>query len=365
MQKISSPPKWLLISVFVITLLGLWWRIDIYRQHEWSTDELCQYKHTVGPLKPFWLTADYGESHSFPGDYLLTYPFIQIFKENKWGVAIPHFLSTLLGFYVLGLLCQRYLKHPLSWLMTFAMFALHRQLIYHALQLRPYSMLAALGLSTFYILESLMNPLLSPSRMQCILYWIALILTIIYHPYGLLIICCWGLFFLLRDYRQTGFIPFIQRRWRFWLSLSFVGLLLWLYYNKGNPSSPFYNHRYLELDVFQFIPNPLVDPINFLKAVMTNLIGFKLFYLLLIGIALRLWWPKQDRLIVAGFLMTIFILPILLLMIADAVTGYWFLQRQYVWVMAIFPLFTGWCWDPIFIFFLNKIKWNMPTGAYR
>jgi hypothetical protein len=34
-------------------------------------------------------------------------------------------------------------------------------------------------------------------------------------------------------------------------------------------------------------------------------------------------------------------------LISDAHFEYWFIQRQYIWVMAIFPFFVGKCWDDL------------------
>ena len=56
-----------------------------------------------GPLRPFWQKIQYigGDHTAFPGDYLLAYPFVQVFKDNKWGTAIPHIIATIFGFYFL------------------------------------------------------------------------------------------------------------------------------------------------------------------------------------------------------------------------------------------------------------------------
>lgn len=46
----------------------------------------------------------------FPCDYVLIYPFYKIFGKNKWGLALPHIFITLVGFYLLYILCRKYFK---------------------------------------------------------------------------------------------------------------------------------------------------------------------------------------------------------------------------------------------------------------
>src|SRR3989338_3669672 len=68
----------------------------------------------------------------FPGDYILIYPFYRLFGENKWGLAIPHIIITAIGFYLLYILCRKYLKTVLGYTITFAIFAYNYTLIRHA-----------------------------------------------------------------------------------------------------------------------------------------------------------------------------------------------------------------------------------------
>jgi hypothetical protein len=338
-------PIWLKFTLAGIVLSGLWWRVDVYAHRDWSVDESNTFRIGQGEFKPFWKLENYCEAHSFPGDYVLTYPFIQFFHKDKWGLVIPQFLSTLLGFYLLWLLCRRYFKHPLAWIITFLIFALHRELIFHSMEMRPYSILETMGLGTFYILDSLINPALSVSRLKCALWWMVLILTIVFHPYGMFMIACCGLFLLLRDWRKSGFMALIRRRWIFWACLFLVGVPLWLYYLQGDPLSSPHAMKAHQFEVFQYIPNPLVNPLGFFKSAAGGLVGSKLAYVLSLGALIRLVWPRKNRMESWGFTAIIIVLPVLLPLISDAAYGYWFLQRQYIWVMAIFPFFVGKCWD--------------------
>jgi len=44
------------------------------------------------------------------GDLYLTYPFYQLFHTNRFGLAIPHLIITLIGFALFYLLSKKYLK---------------------------------------------------------------------------------------------------------------------------------------------------------------------------------------------------------------------------------------------------------------
>lgn len=354
MTLFSDQPKWLWPAVLLICLWGLWARVDYYQRRDWWIDEVNQYNNTVGPLKPFWTRANYHELYSFPGDYLLTYPFVNAFQTNKWGVAVPHFIITVSGFYFLALLCRRYLKHPASWLLTFLVFAGSAELILHALELRPYSVLAVMGLAVFYYLENLLDPGVTVRRQDYLFYFLFFIFCIGYHPYGLAIIAFCGFYFLLKYYRATGFWPKVKQILPLWLLICAVGVPLWLYYS-ASPHAIRADNPDRRM-VFEFIANPLTDPVGFLKGVIGNLTGSKLFYVLLAGTLVRLFYPQEGRREILAIFLCLYAVPILVILYSDALYGYWFLQRQFVWLTALFPLFLGLCWDGIFGALTKKSK---------
>jgi len=48
------------------------------------------------------------------------------------------------------------------------------------------------------------------------------------------------------------------------------------------------------------------------------------------------------------------VIPMTVLCLIDLGRRYWFLQRQFVWVMPLFALFLGWCWDSCFVWTKGK-----------
>ena len=101
------------------------------------------------------------------------------------------------------------------------------------------------------------------------------------------------------------------------------------------------------IQTFEYIPNPLSEPIAFCRAIFGNLMGFKKIYVLMAGMLLTFLLPHQARLKQAGFLLIMIGIPLQLLLLADLQKSYWFIQRQFVWVMAFYAFFLGWCWDSV------------------
>jgi len=80
-------------------------------QHELWSDELHQLGMMEGSFLDLIKLLPVKEYCSYlSGDYYLIYPFFKIFSYNKWGLAIPHIIATIIGFYILYLICKKYFK---------------------------------------------------------------------------------------------------------------------------------------------------------------------------------------------------------------------------------------------------------------
>jgi len=113
-------------------------------------------------------------------------------------------------------------------------------------------------------------------------------------------------------------------------------------------------------NVFLFIPNPLENISGFLKGVFGNLMGYKKLYFLLAGMIIAPFVPYKNRIQQALFVMTTVFIPIGLILIMDIKSDYWFLQRQFCWVIPFFAFFIGWVWDSLFDFTLSVYKRKKP-----
>ncbi len=91
-----------IVIALVFSIWGMILRFKAFANRDLWVDEMIQIKMTLEPLKPLWLRENSAlDVTSFPGDYLLTYPFVKLFGTTSKLIAIPHAIVTLLGFYIL------------------------------------------------------------------------------------------------------------------------------------------------------------------------------------------------------------------------------------------------------------------------
>ena len=121
----------ILIALF-FTILGFYLRLKQLINRELWTDELWQLAQTKGAFKPIWHRISVTDFTSFPGVYLLNYPFVNLFGTNKWVVNIPNYIITLLSFYFLYLICQKYLKTFWGFFVAFLFLCFNGNLIFHS-----------------------------------------------------------------------------------------------------------------------------------------------------------------------------------------------------------------------------------------
>jgi hypothetical protein len=88
-----------LLAIFM-SLVGIYFRIQRRASMKFGGDEFYS---SLVLANPFWEFLKQLPHHDFcgylNGDYYLVYPFFKIFGANKWGLAIPHLISVIIGFY--------------------------------------------------------------------------------------------------------------------------------------------------------------------------------------------------------------------------------------------------------------------------
>ncbi len=337
-----------------ISCYGLFLRMKALNGRELWNAESYQFDCIKGHFKPFWLHQNYGDLTTFPGEYLLNYPVVHFFGRDKWALAFPHLLATILGFYLLFLLCRKYMRSWVGFAVAFLMFALNGELVSHALEFRPYAVLPVLALGSLYIAHWLTEDFQIMSLTAKWLTAISIFFMINYHAYGILIFTLPLMFVLvvkLIDLRGNGFsLP-----WRFLVLVLAVSLLVWLWYSSYNnygftknslPISP--------VNSYEFIASPLVHPVSFLKAVVGNLVGDRRLYVLLAGCFFIFVLPRLQQFKQLAFLLILVVLPILMILYFDIRSRYWFLQRQFIWVTPFFILWIAWFWDMGYVFLRRK-----------
>ncbi len=329
---------------------GLYLRSQVYAQRGLNTDELNQLNYTsTDHILPFWNKYTAAELTAFPGDYLLTLPFIKIFGTSKWAIAVPHIIVTIIGFYLLYLICTRYLKTTLAWIITFSIVALNSTLQYHSFELRPYGVLPTLYLAVFYCSEIIVCHYQETTRLKKFLIGLFFVLVVVYHAYGIMMIALCLFYFILSNSRDKPFIDTLRVIAPFAIGFSLVAIPLFFWY--ATRISDAYNYEGFvarKLNTFDYIPNPLTTLNNFFRSVFNYLMGYKKIKFLINGILLCFLIPHPDRFRQIGFFLILIILPLELILSADVHTGYWFIQRQFIWIVPLYALFIGWCWDSIF-----------------
>lgn len=338
------------LIALLLCLYGLYLRFKLYTQRELNTDELNQLNYTTSDhILPFWNKYTAAELTAFPGDYLLTLPFIKVLGTSKWAIAVPHIIVTVIGFYFLYLICARYLKTALAWVITFSILALNSTLQYHSFELRPYAVLPTLYLAVFYFSETIVCNYQQTSRSKKFLIGLFFVLVVVYHAYGIMMIALCLFYFILSESKDRPFISSLRLIAPFAIGFSLIALPLFLWY--ATRISDAYDYEAFvarNLNTFDYIPNPLTALNNFFRSVFNYLMGYKKIKFLINGIILCLLIPHPERFKQIGFFLVLIILPLECILSADVHTGYWFVQRQFIWIVPLYAFFIGWCWDSIF-----------------
>lgn len=338
-------------AVISICLLALYLRSVKLFYHELWVDEIYQVDQMRGTFLSMIKRLPVNEFCSYlSGDYYLTYPFFKIFSYNKWGLSIPHIISTLLGFFLLYLLCKRYCKSIWGYVITFGVICFNDTMIEHATEIRTYAVLPTLALACLYFWLKLIDSNYCLSRGKRIAIGVFFILTIWFHVYGVIIFSFTGLYALVTRLKNKAIFAILRNTSFFVFIIFCITLPLWFIsvFGRHLDSTKF------NFDTFQFIPNPLQNSIGFLKGVFGNLLGSKKLYFLLLGVIFPFVIPYNDRFRQILLLVVLVFVPIGVILFANILTHYWFIQRLFIWVIPFFALFIGWSWDSAIIYLKNK-----------
>jgi len=367
-EKVLSSSYLRLTSVILFCLLAIYLRLNHLAGRELWNDENFQYHQTTGPFKSIWKHETYGDMTCFPGDYLITYPFVRAFGMNKWGLMIPHLLMTVLGFYFLYRIGQKYFKTPVGYVVAFSIVCFNQYLIFHSLELRPYGVLSTLALMAFYYVDTLWNERQHLAAMRKLFIGLILTLIVWFHAFGILMVSCAFLFVGLSGGVRRLPQSILKDLRGVLLLFVFISLPVWLWFVTGNPMKLTADtYADMGINTFTYIMNPLDGFWKFFnRTVFYHLIGFKRLYFLLGALVFMIFIPLREKLKKLGFFLTLVLLPIAVILSVDLHNGYWFLIRQYIFVTPLFAFFLGWLWDSSVDFYLDKEhriwNWNSMLG---
>jgi len=339
------------VVVSTICLYGLYLRVASRAYGKLWTDELAQLSVMEYPFMIF--LKKIAQVETFPylsGDYYLIYPFFKIFGYNKWGLAIPHLIATILGFYLLYLITKNYFKTIWGYAITFGIICFNRELIGHALEIRTYAVLPTLALGCLYFSLQLVEQNINMQLWKKWAIGTFFVLTVWFHAYGVLIFIAPLGFCLLTKWKDGFFGVIFKDVVKLVAVVLCISLPLWFW-------SIVKQHGPLEVvDAFQYIPNPFRDTTGFLKGIFCNLLGYKKLYFLLIGVLLPFIIPYQERFKQISLLIITIFIPIGLIALMSAINSYWFVQRQFIWTIPFFALFLGWSWEAFILYIEKKFR---------
>lgn len=341
------------ISVAVICAYALYLRLMVLHRHTLWADELYQINLMKGSFLDLIKILPQADYFAYlNGDFYLLYPFFKIFSYNKWGLALPHIVITIAGFYLLYLICKRYFKSIWTYLITFVIICFNATLINHATEIRPYAVLPTLALAIFYLFQRIADEnfkLSTPKKIGAIALSV---LMIWFHIYGILMFFTSFLFTVLSKYKEKDFKAFFKGALSFTAVVLCFAMPFWLH----SVFRPHLDYGIMGDCTFLFIPNPFHDIVGFLKGIFGNLIGFKKLYFLLLGAIIPFVFFYQDKYKQLLFLFLNILVPISLIFLSNLATKHWFLQRQFIWVMPLFAFFLGWAWDSLFVLLMPVLK---------
>ena len=333
-------------SVTIICVYALYLRILVLFDRTLGTDELYQLVQMKGTFFELLKGLPELEYCSYlSGDYYLIYPFFKIFSYNKFGLAIPHIIATIIGFYLLYLICKMYFKSAWAYIITFTIVCFNGTLINHATEIRTYAVLPTLALATFYLLKKMADVDFISNIAKKIGAIIFFVLVICFHAYGILIFSSCFFTVILFKYKEKSFKICVKNA----VPLGAITICLAMPLLIVSFLGPHLRYDVPKIDAFQYIPNPIYNIIGFLKGIFCNLIGFKKLYFLLAGALVPFILHHNDRYKQLLFLSFIVIFPISVIFFSDIMHSYWFIQRQFIWVMPLFAFLLGWTWDSLFI----------------
>lgn len=350
-----------LLIVVAIFVYGMYLRVYQLAGHSLWGDEINELKSMEGNFVDLLRRLPSMELNSYLNwDHFLIYPFFKIFSYNKWGLAIPHIIATIIAFYFLFLNSKRFVKTVIGYLIVFWIFSVNVNLVQHATEIRPYAVLPALALAVLYFTELLAeNPSMYPKKK--LLICLFFIVTILFHTYGIFIVAFCLAFSLLSRWNKDFIKSFFNRNIKMLLIILAISLPYWFYSVLGPKHVDVSANK---LDVFRWIPSPINNLPGFLKGIFGNLVGFKVNYLFLIGLIFPFILPYKERFKQILFFFVMILFPLLLILICDMIFVYYFIQRQFIWVMPFFALLLGWIFDSSinYIFPLNRNNFNLKAG---
>ena len=319
----------LILTLSLITAFGLYARFNDYKRHP-DNDGLNELRNLTSDLRWGRVLSNkenYGDHTSFPGEFLVYRHFlgfkdwstVKIYIEEMKveGMTFSDFHRLAVSKRVIclvGMGLMAFLSYQLGWYGLIAMwlYCFNPHLIYHAFDMRPYSVLPTLALLNWWL----------ASRKDGDGWHLTVVfLTCIYHAYGVLIAL------LPLMYWQS------LRRPCFWFGC-ILSFMAWAYYASYNIFGWSPNAHQAIVDTFEYFPKD-----GFMLNMVRNLTGGLAFYILTPLVFLACIMGRVNW----RLLVLMVVVPIALICLVDIKTSYWIHPRQWVWVVPFWGMFCAGC----------------------
>ncbi len=341
-----------IIALFFLCI-GMWWRVQTRYFSGFDGDEAFIITILSRPFPDLLQMLSRTEAASYlSGDFYLLFPFVKYFGPNKWALAFPHAILTVIGFYFLYRLCQIYFRTPVGYIVAFSFWAMNATLVRYALMARTYAVLPTLAFGSLYFLHCLCDHYETMRLRRKIGIALFLIVAIWWHAYGIVTVLVCALYCVLSKARDKAFIKRLPRLLIFFAAVGAVALPVWWYCISVGHHNGFSKDILQQVThTFDVFGHPLLEPLRFTKNIAGNLVGSAWFlYFLSIGAVAAMILPQPQRKNQILFFLITVVLALEIVLLPSMASGYWFVQRHFIWVIALFAFWMGWCWDAVAAF---------------
>lgn len=299
-----------------------------------------------------------------PGHFFYMWPWVHLVgQDNKYLMAVPHWVVMNVFFFLFIKTDWRKLLAPalddiktsaLVWFNLLAVFFISCNIthVYYSLEVRVYAVLSLLALLAFHLTNRIWQ---GPFRWRYVFY---LFMVLFSHAYGVIMLAVSFLFTsagqLMSEsgnIRRRAQNVFHQAA-RSFLPSFFVAVLLilpfWIYLSKGSMAAAGAGR-----DIHLSIEPGMSGVKQVYKFFYHNKpIQHASHFFLIVGTLL--FFRKRRKLLL--FLATMVILPTLLIFWLDVCGRYWFLQKQFIWVVTFWSIFLALCYGETLSFARRLVK---------
>jgi hypothetical protein len=310
-----------------------------------------------------------------PGHYLLLLPINTIFPWNKIMLGLPGLFGNIAVFIFLPkairiLFPDKVNKIPLISLIARLGLVFDPVLSYQSIEIRPYSLLPLLWLLCVFVTENLIRirterKNIVNSFLMIIKYILFLTLIFIWHYYGIIIFM--SIYFFMNRKNMSG-INFFSKRY-FQQVVIILSVLISFpvlkYFLPGSLRFEINTVDYIFSGLTNYVDNyriyfDSIPMINSLFFVFISILPLLIIYYIFRDGKNIVYRTVQSIREILGIFIYMIATPVVIILTLDIINRYWFLLRQFSWVLIPSYICLG-----IFISNLISVKSESFNDRYN